>query len=331
MTQTLMDQRMISGLLAEKGTWGFRNKLINGDFDVWQRATSQTASGYGSDDRWRNEFAGGSLTHSRQGFANGQLDVPGDPQFFSRSVVVHAAGAANFHSKAQYIEGVQTLEGKRATVTFWAKADAAKDIAIELVQNFGTGGSPSATVFGIGVRRVTLSAVWQRFSFTVDIPSIAGAARGTNLNDFLALIFWFEAGSNYNARTLSLGQQSGTFDIAHVSIVEGDATSEADPFTGRHPQQELALCQRYYEVSRYFASTYCGVSYFVASGSYWFEQKFSVQKRAVPTFGLGAGSWFAGTVPTTYIGVDGVQQTAASNFYRVGTSGAVAFTFDAEL
>lgn len=32
-----------------------------------------------------------------------------------------------------------------------------------------------------------------------------------------------------------------------VSLVEGDATSETDPFSPRHIQQELALCQRYYE------------------------------------------------------------------------------------
>lgn len=33
-----------------------------------------------------------------------------------------------------------------------------------------------------------------------------------------------------------------------VSLVPGDATTEADPFSPRHIQQELALCQRYYEV-----------------------------------------------------------------------------------
>ena len=39
---------------------------------------------------------------------------------------------------------------------------------------------------------------------------------------------------------------NGTFDIAHVSVVEGDATDEDDPFGSRHISQELDLCKRYY-------------------------------------------------------------------------------------
>ena len=54
---------------------------------------------------------------------------------------------------------------------------------------------------------------------------------------------FFDAGSNYNSRTDSLGQQSGTFDIAQVQLEEG---SVATPFEVRPIGTELALCQRYY-------------------------------------------------------------------------------------
>jgi hypothetical protein len=231
------------GILA-----GFRNKIINGDFSIWQRATSQTATSYGSDDRWQNINSGSTKTHSRQAFALGQTAVPGEPEFFSRTVSTSVPGTSHYVSKVQAIESVRTLAGKTATLTFWAKADAARNIAIEFLQNFGSGGSPSTPVTGIGAQVIALTTAWQKFTRTISIPSIAGKTLGTNRNDCLQLGFWFDAGSDYNSRTGGLGQQSGTFDIAHVSLVEGDATAEEDPFSPRHIQQEMALCQRYYQV-----------------------------------------------------------------------------------
>lgn len=62
----------------------FRNKIINGDFDIWQRGVSQTSSGYGSADRWRNTHAGSTKTTSRQAFTFGQTDVPGNPTYYMR-------------------------------------------------------------------------------------------------------------------------------------------------------------------------------------------------------------------------------------------------------
>lgn len=234
--------RSDAGLLA-----GFRNKIINGDFDVWQRAVSQTLAGYGSDDRWSNLHNGSTKTVSRQAFALGQTDVPGNPKYFSRTVVASAAGAGNYCSKVQRIERVATFAGKTATVTLYAKADAAKNMCVELAQIFGTGGAPSGQVNGIGVTTLALTAAWKKFTFTVAIPSITGKTIGTDGNDHLALHAWFEAGSSFNARTNALGNQSGTFDIAHVSLDEGDATAEADPFSARQVHEEAALCRRYYQ------------------------------------------------------------------------------------
>jgi hypothetical protein len=207
----------------------FRNKIINGGFDIWQRGTSQTSSGYGSDDRWSNSNSGTTKTHSRQAFDVGQTAVPGNPTYYSRTVVSSVAGAGNYAVKLQNVENVATLSGQTATLSFWAKADTAKNVAIEFRQEFGSGGSPSSPT-SFSVSTVSLTTSWQRYSVMVNVPSISGKILGTNNDHSLAIWFWFDAGSNWNARTNSLGQQSGTFDIAQVQL---EAGSSATPFEQR--------------------------------------------------------------------------------------------------
>ena len=111
---------------------GHRNKIINGDFDIWQRATSQTTNGYGSVDRWLI-VASQSNSTSRQDFTVGQTDVLGNPTHYLRAVLDSdnstSGGMAVVY---QNIEDVRTFSGETVTVTFWAKADSAKDIAVEL-------------------------------------------------------------------------------------------------------------------------------------------------------------------------------------------------------
>lgn len=227
---------------------GYKNKIINGDFLVNQRGSSQTTAGYGSVDRWNCYHEGTTKTASQVAFAIGQTEVPGNPEYFMRHVVTSVAGAANRCLMIQSIENVRILAGKLITLTFWARADANKNIAIELRQDFGSGaGSPSTPVDAISSQLVALTTSWKKYSILVQMPSIADKSIGQNINSsFTNISFWFDAGSNHSSRAASLGQQSGTFDIAHVSIVEGDVRSEADPFYPRHFGQELALCQRYY-------------------------------------------------------------------------------------
>jgi len=263
---------------------GRKNRIINGNFDIWQRALSQTATGYGSDDRWLNMIVGSTQVVSRQAFTLGQTDVPNNPKYYARTVVTSVAGTGNYVVKSQKIEGVETFSGTTATLSFWAKADANKNIAIEFAQSFGTGGTspaPSANVLGIGVTTVALTTSWVKHTVPVALPSISGKTLGTNGNDYLWLFLWMDAGSDWNARANSLGQQSGTFEFSQVQI---EAGSVATTFEPRSKGEELALCQRYYWQKSTFIATVG--AYRTATVLENCQVYFPVSMRAVPTCAL---------------------------------------------
>jgi hypothetical protein len=223
----------------------FRNKIINGNFDIWQRGTSLisgTTSRYLAD-RFTNGASGTACTPSQVAFALGQTGVPNEPDYYISTIVASAVGANNNATLHQHIESVKSCAGKTVTLSFYAKSNASRNIAVELYQNFGTGGTPSANV-SIPAGLVALTTSWQKFTVTVNIPSISGKVLGTAGNDSLVVYFWFDAGSSNSSRASSLGQQSGTFDIAQVQLEEGPT---ATPFEQRPIGTELALCQRYYE------------------------------------------------------------------------------------
>lgn len=331
------DVSLISGI-------GRKNYIINGNFDIWQRGDSQTTSGYGSDDRWENKNVGSTKTNSKQSFTLGQTDVPGEPEFFSRTVVSSVAGTSNYVVKQQRIEGVRTLAGQTATLSFWAKADAPKNMSVEFVQSFGTGGTPSSGVDGIGVTTCALTTLWQKFTVTVDIPSIAGKILGTNYNDCLIAVFWFDAGTDLDARTNSLGQQSGTFDIAQVQLEKG---SQATDFEYRNIGEELALCQRYYEVVNMVGGRIVHLNPDQFNRGYSENLIYNTKKRSVPTGSFSATSIqvmnSGGTIyQTTGLTFNAFILTEATfSFSIVGLTETTSvftpydatftFTFDAEL
>lgn len=310
---------------------GFRNKLINGDFDVWQRGTSQTTHGYGSVDRWFNhKSSDATRTISQQSFTLGQTAVPGNPQYFLRCVITAGSGTANIVSVYQRVEGVKNSPGKK-TFTVWARATTTgKFMSFEGTQDFGTGGSPSSPVTGIGVNKVALTTAWTKYSFTLDYPSIAGKTIGTDGSDGYRVAVWISAGSDNDARTNSLGVQTGTFEIAHASMVDGDATMEADPFPAENIADTWHSCRRYFErrlSSTYLAAGWCDTTTtFHGVLTFW-------PKRATPSlsasgdFQLGISgtdaSFTGSSVSFTNSGgsVDTVRITATTTGLTAGQGG----------
>lgn len=270
------------------GGSGFKNYIINGNFDAWQRGTSQTSNGYGSDDRWYNGNFGSSKTHSIVNCTDTER-VLFNASYFSRTVVTSNVGSGNYVVKSQYIEDVTRLAGKTITISFWAKSDSNKNIAVSLSQNFGTGASPSSSIGGIGCQLIALTTTWQKKTITIALPSIVGKTLGTDgtHTSSTVLNFGFDIGSNYASEYANLGQQSGTFNIAQIQLEEG---SVATPFENRPVGLELSLCQRYYEIGQ--------VKCFIASSANGITigNNFKVTKRIAPSMVTTGGPF----QPTAY-------------------------------
>lgn len=301
---------------------GYRNKIINGNLDIWQRATSSAAAATGRyvADRWYMEGNISSVATDRANstFTLGQTDVPNNPKYWYRSVVTSVSNVASFAILRQGIEGVQTFAGQTAVLTFWAKADASKNIAVEFKQVFGTGGSPSATVL-VAPTTCALTTTWTKYTVPVTMPSISGKVLGSNNDDRVEIQFWFDAGSNYNARTNSLGNQSGTFDIAQVQFEPGPVAST---FEQRAISLEQVLCQRYsYVPPLGGAATRLAFSIAGSTTTVHFALPMPTTMRATPTASLSS--------VTGWTLSDGVTPTALStfaNFATVGSPNLAGFT-----
>ena len=119
-----------------------KNKIINGDFFVNQRAfTSTTSLGYCFDRFATNFSVVGGTTASAQTFTPGTAPVAGyEARNFFRAVTTSQTGTSNIVQLYQMIEDVRTLAGQTATISFWAKAaSGTPKIGIEMVQQFGSG------------------------------------------------------------------------------------------------------------------------------------------------------------------------------------------------
>ena len=296
---------------------GFRNRIINGNFDFWQRGTSfsVTSTATYTADRWQCIFDGSGATRtiSRQSFTLGQTDVLDEPTYFARYAQTVAGSGATFNNFEQRIEGVRTFAGKQVTISFYAKAATSFTLPkLTFAQAFGTGGSP--TVFTDFAASTTITTSFAKYSYTVNIPSISSKTLGSGNDDFLSVIFSLPLNATF------------TVDIAQVQLEPGPV---ATPFEQRPIGTELSLCQRYYETGRVSAFATATNTHHLGAPCFY-----KVTKRAVPTVALVsvASIQFPGTVGS-------IEATTTTGFNEVrvaNNSGANGqfqsdFTASAEL
>ena len=314
------DSSTSTGLRWEGNYAAGKNKIINGNFNIWQRGTSFTPASnvvIYSADRFTGyaTFSAGTYTVSQQAFTAGTAPVAGyENQYFLRHSFP-TSGTISYAEFGQKIEDVRTFAGQTVTLSFWAKASSAiTSPTFTITQNFGSGGSSSVST---GSYAPTFSTSWTRYSVTITLPSISGKTIGTN--SFLFVQFF--TGSVATSTVL---------DFWGFQLEAGSVATAFQTATGTI-QGELAACQRYYQKS-YDQATSPGAA--VVLG--WVDMivgtnttntlranvRFPVQMRAIPTITLFDA---AGTSGKVFKGANGKTGTATD----IGSAGFTGGTNDA--
>jgi hypothetical protein len=302
-----------------------KNKIINGNFAINQRAfTSTTTNNTFGFDRFAIAAVDGTTTYSAQTFTAGAAPVSGyEATNYARLVTTGQTLTSAQSTLFQKIEDVRTFAGQPVTVSFWAQAGSGTPkIAVALNQNFGSGGSAGVTN---PLGSVTISTSWARYSLTITVPSIAGKTIGTG--SFVNNAFYVSAGSDLATAASSIGIQTNTFNIWGVQAEYGSYATPFQTATGTL-QGELAACQRYYWRSTISTAGSHGIGATQSATSAIVGINLPVTMRVVPTsidyanlrlvnYGVAAYSITTITLSTT---------ETTQNFLNIDCSGATGMT-----
>jgi hypothetical protein len=201
----------------------FKNLIINGDFQVWQRSTyfsgKNTNASYLTADRWyHSRDTNGTLT-SEKGTA-----IINGLQANTLKLSLH--GATNGLSLMTTIEDAMVLQNNFATLSFYVRCDTIQTITVTVVQNFGNGGSTPITLM---TGSCVTSGTWARWSNTFDVPDISSFYIGPN---------------SYFQIILRTQNEFSNLEIAFVQLEENVSATN---ITSRQYQMAELLCRRYYE------------------------------------------------------------------------------------
>lgn len=311
-----------------------RQAIINGNFDWWQHGAGWSpltdATATYTADRWE----------AFENLVTGDLDIlqatTGGPTEAESGVgtrrhfhaLVSAAdsgvGAGEYSYLMQKLEGMvyKQLAKGWATLTFWIRAKVAGTYCVA----FQNGTGPPANASWVAEYTVAAPNTWEKKTIEVNLDESVGTwtENGTGLG--FRVVFVLSCGSTRQTTTtgawvagdkLATSNQTNLFDNLsdeiRIAQVQLNAGRSGFPLLVRHPEAELALCQRYHEKSYEpdtapTTSTEVGmhrancVGFSVGNGLPWgigMHPRFRVLKRATPTVSLwvqtgGANSWYIG-------------------------------------
>ena len=311
------------------------NLIINGAMQVAQRATSSTAEGYSTVDRFRMDTGGGTITRTQEGLTSGS---PYDEGFRNHLRLTVTSAGSNAATDFCYIS--QNIEAQNIANSGWDYTSSSSYVTLQFWVRTSLAGTYYTIIRSVDgtarafVMPVVLSAnTWTKFTQAISGDS---ATFEVDNNNGTGLIFEIRpyVGTNYtdsgvspntwysrsgSAQTPDYAQNwqstgSATFDLTGVQLEVGTV---ATPFEHRSYGQELALCQRYHtrieKASGQAISTTAGVLCGV----------FPTEMRASPTGSL------SGALTIWQLGIAGSKTQSSSNIVISSSINSVS-VFNAE-
>ena len=330
----------INGFTPTVSNMAGRNRIINGDMRIDQRNAGASVTPSGSTytlDRWRVGVgvASGSMSFQQS------TDAPsGFTNSIVCTVVTSATPAAgDLFYLQQNIEGYNvsdfgfgTASAKTITVSFWVKSSVTGDKSFSLIN--GALDRAYCTIYTINSANT-----WEYKSIT--IPGDISGVWAKNQTNGLEAHWNFSIGSTFEATANNQWESGRKYATAtttdfisnagatlYITGVQLEAGSVATPFEHRQYGQELALCQRYYEIIGRAIGTagYADIWSQPLNGftNFWTDVRFKVEKRA-PNYSFGLfPTWdWSGAAPSIRTASTSALVFNAANFNYLFSSPAL--------
>jgi hypothetical protein len=228
--------------------------------------------------------------------------------------------------------GVFPFVGKQATISFKARANAPTDIIVgwsRFLGTGGTGGNFTSEFDHFGGATINLTTAFQKYSVTIDIDDLTGrvlnATNSFDTPNFRLLSGVDDAASFGQSVITGLDAINDYIDITDLQVEVG---SVATDFEARPLQEEIALCQRYYETGsiEYSADV-------TNTNLYRIRVPFQTAKRVAPDMSGTpvSANGFANAIGTLTSSANAVREERTATGTVAGAGWLTDFVADAEL
>jgi hypothetical protein len=330
------------GNVFDDGALSNRNLIINGAMQVAQRGTSEagiTAEKYSVIDRWRVAFGtlgtwtGSQDSNAPEGFSSSLkvlcTTADASPASGDYAVIQHRIEAQNLQQLAYGASSAKVM-----TLSFWVKSNKTGTASLDIIQHDNSYKSiyPSYTI--------NSADTWE-FK-TIQIAADTSGVINNDSGLGIEVSWWINSGSSLtggshttswaaqttaNRNASNLGVGGATNDYFQITGVQLEVGDTATPFEHRSYGQELALCQRYYQVT-----TGNIRSYSAGIDAHSNSLPFMTEMRGAPSASVSGGT--TSNAPTTL--VENIQTRGARFTIVTSSSGMfersnTTVTLDAEL